>query len=1097
VDWEAKLGKYTLIVVADPADDIGEGNEFNNNMTKVFDISTSAPDIYVEYTNIIFDPAEPTIEETVNITVQVGNRGGTNPSHFNNLVYVDIYLGDPDSGGIKISNTTRLGSIEPNKYGNAYAEISFNDVGTYDIYVTAATDLDSDLSNNEVLTVLEIFNFPDLTISAEGITFLPGTEVAKGVEVTIQASVYNIGDANARNVDVDFYNGDPAGSGTLIGTQTVEIVSGRGAQPVLVEQKFTVGTTGIQNIYVVLDSPNNTRELNEDNNRAFNTFKVLKEPDLYIKSDYITLTGDKVGHIMQDETITINATVENIGETTAGTFDINFYFKSPANLIGTQTVLVNLLPNTKTSVEVQWNPHEVGTNNMLVWVDQADQVLEIDDADNNQVLYPFRVFSKPQLSMDDEDLKTDLTTVPTTAYFSQKVMLNATIRNSGESDAASFWVQFYDGNPAEDGLIIEASKKISGIPAGGDRSVEVEWTAEPGGEHTIYFKIDTFNNVIEGDETDNTMTLGIYVMTLPELQVSSSDIIIEGGEYGRIDEAVSINVTIHNTGDTDSVGFRVNFYDGYPKHADTGPAFDTIVVTEGLETGESTNAEVEWTPRTFGLHKIYVWVDETNDILEVDIENNLAGKNFEVLNFAADLKVDTSDIKALIESVATTQIKTNVDYTFSVTIHNVGNEEASGFNVTIEYVIGEETKTHLLGDQNNFVDSVITDNGSVAFTTTWRPVVSGTYDFTVTVDSTDDIREFNEDDNEGQISFTVSTRPNIYIADKTNDISIVPIEPKMGEDVTISVKATITGDYEITQLTMKFLVNGVQVGDPYTAPITPGAEGQAATANFEIKWRVDNEGFSNLEFELDPDNLEEESNENDNKPLRDDVYVSGKKADDKEAGMDMTMILLLVIIIIIVVVVVVVLVVMKRRKAKKPFECPECSAMVEPDATECPECGAEVSAPAEVVECQKCGAEMTLDDANCPECGEPNASYIPPEEGMEGDEGGGVMPGEEAKGIQAAPPAAAPAPVAAAAPAPAPAPPKPKKKKKVPAPRPGPSAAPSAMPAPAVSEQEMAELEGMEGMMSEEGEGEAECYKCGARVPLSVPKCPVCGADFE
>jgi ribosomal protein L40E len=42
----------------------------------------------------------------------------------------------------------------------------------------------------------------------------------------------------------------------------------------------------------------------------------------------------------------------------------------------------------------------------------------------------------------------------------------------------------------------------------------------------------------------------------------------------------------------------------------------------------------------------------------------------------------------------------------------------------------------------------------------------------------------------------------------------------------------------------------------------------------------------------------------------------------------------------------------------------------------------------------------------------------------------------------------------------------------------------------------MAELEGMEGMMSEEGEGEAECYKCGARVPLSVPKCPVCGADF-
>jgi len=28
-------------------------------------------------------------------------------------------------------------------------------------------------------------------------------------------------------------------------------------------------------------------------------------------------------------------------------------------------------------------------------------------------------------------------------------------------------------------------------------------------------------------------------------------------------------------------------------------------------------------------------------------------------------------------------------------------------------------------------------------------------------------------------------------------------------------------------------------------------------------------------------------------------------------------------------------------------------------------------------------------------------------------------------------------------------------------------------------------------------EGEAECYRCGAKVPMSFPMCPECGIEFE
>jgi RNA polymerase subunit RPABC4/transcription elongation factor Spt4 len=307
----------------------------------------------------------------------------------------------------------------------------------------------------------------------------------------------------------------------------------------------------------------------------------------------------------------------------------------------------------------------------------------------------------------------------------------------------------------------------------------------------------------------------------------------------------------------------------------------------------------------------------------------------------------------------------------------------------------------------------------------------------------------------------------------------------VGDTVTIDATITVGGYYENTQITLEFWVNGIMIS---AHPINLPAERPSSTTVTiaGMSWKADIDGYPEFMFKIDPANVEAETNEVDNEVTYTDLYVtpSGAAADDKES--DSNFMMLLIIIIIVVVVVIVLFVVMRRRAKQEPIECQECGEMVPPGETNCPECGTEVVIPPEEVECAKCGALITVEDQTCPECNEPNEAFVPPE------------PGAEAGGLTDEPGK----PAAAAAQAP-----KKSKKKKPPTgagppPAPTPQAATAAaagMPAPAPGgpEADMPELEGIDGILTEEGEGEAECYKCGARVPLSVPSCPVCGADFE
>ena len=120
---------------------------------------------------------------------------------------------------------------------------------------------------------------PDLVISSSNIIF-SNLIPKEGENITINATIQNLGGSDAQNVTIQIFLGDPDNGGTQLGDNyTANITEITGIQP-----NFTISITWITpgpgpfEFYVVVDPPTPTNgsifELNESNNKAKNTINV-------------------------------------------------------------------------------------------------------------------------------------------------------------------------------------------------------------------------------------------------------------------------------------------------------------------------------------------------------------------------------------------------------------------------------------------------------------------------------------------------------------------------------------------------------------------------------------------------------------------------------------------------------------------------------------------------------------------------------------------------------------------------------------------------------------------------------------------------------
>jgi hypothetical protein len=286
--------------------------------------------------------------------------------------------------------------------------------------------------------------------------------------------------------------------------------------------------------------------------------------------------------------------------------------------------------------------------NMADWVgvggdDPVDNLISLQDSDGSfkktagQAANPefMTAYAIPALLGDpypvmpfqgspppEADLIVDDIDVPSVIYVGEEVVVTATVKNiGGEGITDSFRVRLYADNDTIDTVA------VGELDAGDSVEVDLEWTPDAAGDYTLEVVVDLDDDIDESSESNNDDTLDVEVEEPPQ----EADLVVDGIDVPSaiyVGEEVVVTATLKNIGGEDITdSFRVRLY------ADND-TIDTVTVDE-LDTGDSVEVDLEWTPDEVGDYTLEVVVDLDNDIDEARENNNDDTLDVEVMVITA------------------------------------------------------------------------------------------------------------------------------------------------------------------------------------------------------------------------------------------------------------------------------------------------------------------------------------------------------------------------------------------------------------------------------------------------------------------------------
>lgn len=324
---------------------------------------------------------------TVNLTVRVGNGGAiAAPAGVN----VTFYDGDP-AANVVIGMTATTKILQPGEYQDIMLSTTTLTLGLHHIYAvvnsgtTAITECRTD-DNQTFMDFTVQEGSADLKIGPEDIA-LPAAPYYEGSVIPITASVKNIGSVTANNVTARLYLGSPTSGGVQIGaTRTISNIDAAGSSNVIFNFD-TLGRTGTNVLYIVLDQENSIIESSETNNMAAITITVQTPelPNLTITTDGIQMSSSS---IQEGQAITITTSVANRGAA-VGNIPVKIVVSSQESGVSkevyseTKTIYPILSLGQTATVTATLNTTGLsGQQTVFVAIDPANTIIEFSKTDN-------------------------------------------------------------------------------------------------------------------------------------------------------------------------------------------------------------------------------------------------------------------------------------------------------------------------------------------------------------------------------------------------------------------------------------------------------------------------------------------------------------------------------------------------------------------------------------------------------------------------------------------------------------------------------------------------------------------------------------------
>jgi hypothetical protein len=259
---------------------------------------------------------------------------------------------------------------------NAYitAQTSTAPVLTIPIRVNISTPADIFLFNLSTTPLSGIDLQPSvLTIAPQNGN--PANNILEGTLVDLSTTATNNGTTNASNFTIAFYLGDPANSGTLIGSKFIQSLAAGATSSTQTVVWNTSGLLGAKTIYVKVDPSDAVSESNETNNVASAPAVIKKKPDLIIIS--LDAPNVRVGEVGS-----ANVVVKNDGEADVTGAVVRLYLGTNTSGSVLGNVNVDVPQGQSVTAQIPFTINSTGDKALFVKVDPANVIIEANEQNN-------------------------------------------------------------------------------------------------------------------------------------------------------------------------------------------------------------------------------------------------------------------------------------------------------------------------------------------------------------------------------------------------------------------------------------------------------------------------------------------------------------------------------------------------------------------------------------------------------------------------------------------------------------------------------------------------------------------------------------------
>jgi RNA polymerase subunit RPABC4/transcription elongation factor Spt4 len=822
-------------------------------------------------------------------------------------------------------------------------------------------------------------NLPELVVSSSGIVFNPAPAFT-GRQVLISASIQNfMGRANATNVSVAFYAGNPLSGGSLIGTRMLNISAGGANTTSLYWSPNIIGSIPI---YVYIDPLHVIAQYSRSGNLNYSILEVELTPgvqdlvinnsnsgpsDPFIINTVLNMSSNVV--VTQSGYLLLSGGFSFVEGTP---YQFAMVVNDSAKLVLNHATIssdfeLNLFVYGNSHVYI--NSSSLGADVNLVTGNSAGIWIYASSINGSVVTAPF---SSALISAYNSSFAHALTF----GYSETAMLYNIAAPSvSAQSVARAYIYRWITVEVLGPSMVTIAQANVTLYSFANAEylqgSVYAKGETNSNGLVTFaalsdminesadlyignYFVNASFLNEKVWYAPEADVSLAHYtspllqqnvnvsmqlVIKLPELVITPSDInvlqtpIVEGSN-------VTVSALIFNLGYAPvTQNFTVTFF-----LPGMGEVNVTTALTAPLGVGQAVPVEVVWSvPMKYGNMTINVYVNKAKTLPEASYTDGFASINVTVLSLPELVPVTMN---------VTGSFQEDTNLTFSVLITNYGQTDAGQFTVTI---LEGNSPTNVTTPVANATLKGLDAFGSLVAEITWTvpPLPAGVRTervyFTAAVDMNHSVKE-------ASYSRSVLIQPiavNLTIAQVNATVSISSNTLKSGTVmvVTVDVVSRVTGkgmpDYPVT-----IMLYNIR-GQPQSAITFQGTTGSNGLLVARIPIPVSQKSGTYL-FNV----------------YSDGNFISSSQSFSIVSPSSSTGFPLLYLFVIIAGVIAAFggfSFYLYRYGLSRVVECGNCGAFIPETSKKCPYCGVEFEAG--TAKCSNCNSWIPANSKQCPICG--------------------------------------------------------------------------------------------------------------------------------